>query len=284
MAASVTARTSVLGARPARPASRSPRPARAWSRRRTRSAACRAGPARPAPRRRRRPPRCATSTSLVRSVPGGWCSVSLAGHRRDQQLQPGDRVVGDAADRVDVRADVGQRPRDRPESPRGDRAPEHQDDVRGVPARGAGSSAISSEVCTCMPMLAIACSTASCRPSGSRCAATSAPSVSCPRMTTCSTSSRSTPCRVSAANSTELTPGRSGPVTVIRTVGGTRARASGTCGSPLGLSLALLGPARPTSNSVRPCRRRAPRGGTAPRGAGSAGRRRGVRSGCGAAR
>src|SRR5688500_7230875 len=37
-------------------------------------------------------------------------------------------------------------------------------------------------------------------------------------MTTCSTSSRSTPCRVSAAKSTELTPGRSGPVTVMRTL------------------------------------------------------------------
>ena len=69
-----------------------------------------------------------------------------------------------------------------------------------------------------MAMLAIACSTASCRPSGSWCAATSAPSVSRPRITTCSTSSRSTPCRVSAANSTELTPGRSGPVTVMRTL------------------------------------------------------------------
>ena len=84
--------------------------------------------------------------------------------------------------------------------------------------RAAGSSDIPSEVCTCMAMLAIACSTASCRPSGSWCAATSTPSVSRPRMTTCSTSSRSTPCRVSAAKRTELTPGRSGPVTVMRTV------------------------------------------------------------------
>ena len=61
---------------------------------------------------------------------------ALARHRRDQQLQPGDRVVGDAADRVDVRADVGEGPRDRPERARGDRPPEHHDDVRGVPARG----------------------------------------------------------------------------------------------------------------------------------------------------
>src|SRR4051812_28885465 len=71
---------------------------------------------------------------------------------------------------------------------------------------------------------------------------TSAPSVSRPRMTTCSTSTRSTPCRVSAAKRTELTPGRSGPVTVMRTVvSGTRLAGLGVAVRAL---LALLRPGR----------------------------------------
>ena len=63
--------------------------------------------------------------------------VRLAG-RRDQQLQPGHRVVGDAADRVDVGAQRGQRPRDRPERPRGDRAAQHDHDVGRVRRGAAG--------------------------------------------------------------------------------------------------------------------------------------------------
>src|SRR5919107_2526525 len=83
--------------------------------------------------------------------------------------------------------------------------------------RAPGSSPVSIDVCTCMPMPAMACSTTSRSASGSPCTATRALSVRWPRTTTCSTSSRSTPWRVSASNSTELTPGRSGPVTVTRT-------------------------------------------------------------------
>src|SRR5690606_2343084 len=71
---------------------------------------------------------------------------------------------------------------------------------------------------TVMPTVLIASSTSSCNDSGSFGQVTSTPRVSLPRMTTCSTSSRLTSCRDMAVRSTEVTPGRSGPVTVTRTV------------------------------------------------------------------
>src|SRR5690606_35746170 len=163
--------------------------------------------------------------------------VQLAPHRRlgdGPDLGLGARVRGEHLDdlalderRVDVEDDQPLAAPGEPGPLDGDvdaRGAGHLDEPRAqgagrvVLAPPAGPSRASGVGCAGMALVAVACSPGSWRPSGSWWGWTTSPRVSRPRVTTCSTAARSTRCRVSAAKGTELRPGRSGPVTVMRTL------------------------------------------------------------------
>ena len=213
IARSVIAATSLGDAGPLRPARRSPRPGSAWSRRRARPAAWRAGAARPArrrcPRRCPRPParasRAAPRGSPVRTI----ISIALAGSVdswvTDSMLSPMSAMrcatwlsapgrSGRPSTMTWLRGAARWRCRSGCVGAVGDRRPR-------TPCR-AREAAWVTELRSAP---------------GSPRRSNSTARISRSRITTCSTSRMSTSCAASAEKNAAVTPGRSRPVIVAST-------------------------------------------------------------------